>query len=190
MDKFMKALRQALKKHFYQAEVDEICAYYEEMIYERKAQGERMDDTLSDYQVKDILRDMLPEVVEKRTTTSRNIVKSNSLLLGLLISTPLLLPLGIAYIVMISVFFAMIVTGASLMISGVAVIFGFIVQAFLLWGSTSSVLLILGIGFITAAVLMLTGHIMIFVFKKLMMILILATSRLAKKIGGKKHESI
>jgi len=190
MDQFVKELRRALKKHFYEEEVDDICAYYEEMIYERKAQGEKIDDTLSDYQIKDIIRDMLPEVVQKRTTTSKNIVKSNSLLVGLLISTPLLLPLGIAYIVMFSVFFAMIVTGASLIFSGVVVIFTFIVQALLAWGSTSAVFLTLGIGFITAAVLMLIGNIMIYVFKKLMMTLILATSRLAKKIGGKKHESI
>lgn len=55
MKEFMKELRTALGKHFYQTEVDEICAYYEEMIYEREAQGEKIADILKEYQVKEVL---------------------------------------------------------------------------------------------------------------------------------------
>lgn len=189
MKEFMRELRISLNKHFYENEVDDICSYYQEMIYEREAQGEKIEDILKDYHVKDILRDMLPEVVEKRETTPKNIYKSNYLLIALLITTPFLIPLGVVYIVLISVFFAMIVTGFALMFSGIVSIFGFIIEAFFIGGGISQVLLMMGLGFITAAILMIVGYILVYIFKNLMMGLILATSKLAKKIGGKKHEN-
>ncbi len=115
MKTWLKELERELKKRFYLTEVDGIVSYYEEMIQERLDGGESIDEILSDYDANEIAKSMTAEVVMKRANdTYKSIAKSSKQLMLFLLSSPLLIPLGFAYlivlIVAVSLLFSLVVT--------------------------------------------------------------------------------
>ena len=120
MKTWIRELEEALSKHFYEDEVKDIISYYTEMIEERKANGESIDDILSDYHIKDIVKSMTPNILMKRVNdTYGKTSKSIRQLLLLLLSTPILLPLGILYITLIVVAFSFIIASVTILFSSI-----------------------------------------------------------------------
>lgn len=120
MKNWLKELERELKKRFYLTEVQDILSYYEEIIQERIDQGETLDEILSDYDVKEIAKSMTTDVVMKRANdTYKSITKSSKQLLEFLLSTPLLIPLGFAYIIVLIVFVSLIISLISTIFAGV-----------------------------------------------------------------------
>ncbi len=128
MKTWLKELERELKKRFYTSEVSDILSYYEEIIQERLDEGERLDDILSDYDSKTIAKQMTTEVVMKRANDSyRAIAKSSKQLVEFLLTSPLLIPLGFAYIIVLIVFVSLIISlVASIFASVVALIAVFV----------------------------------------------------------------
>ncbi|MBU1141278.1 MAG: DUF1700 domain-containing protein [Firmicutes bacterium] len=121
MKTWLKELERELKKRFYLTEAEGIVSYYEEMIQERLDSGESIDDILSDYDAKEIAKSMTAEVVMKRANdTYKSIAKSSKQLMVFLLSSPLLIPLGFAYMIVL-------IVAVSLMFSFVVVIFASLV---------------------------------------------------------------
>ena len=105
MKTWLKELEKELRIRFYVNEVSEILSYYEEMIEERLSCGEDIEDILSDYDAKEIAKSMTTDVVMKRANdTYRVVAKSSKQLLKFLLSTPLLIPIGFAYTIILIVF--------------------------------------------------------------------------------------
>lgn len=129
MKTWINELEIALSKHFYDDEVNDIISFYTEIIEDRKAQGESIDDILSDYDIKSIVKEMTPNILMKRVNdTYSKTTKSMKQLLLLLLSTPILLPLGILYITMIIVAFAFIIASVSILFSSVVGIIALVVE--------------------------------------------------------------
>ncbi len=129
MKTWLKDLERALKRKFYQEEVDDIISYYEEMINERLSSGESLDQILSSYDIQKIVVDMTPEVLMKRENNSyRKISKSTKQLLILLIGSPILFPLAIFYLSIMIFVFSMIMTSFIVLGSSLVGFIGFIVQ--------------------------------------------------------------
>lgn len=111
MKAWLRELERALNKKFYKDEASDIVSYYEEMIEDRISHGEDFEDIVKDYQIDQIVKSMTPEVLSKRdNNTYKKTAKSMGQLTQVLLSTPLLLPLGIVYIVLLIISFSMIVT--------------------------------------------------------------------------------
>ncbi|MCD4827315.1 MAG: DUF1700 domain-containing protein [Acholeplasmataceae bacterium] len=118
MKTFLKELEKELKSRFYVNEVSDIISYYEEMIQERLSDGELIEDILSDYDAKEIAKSMTTDVIMKRANdTYRVVAKSSKQLLNFLLSTPLLVPIGFAYIIMLIVFGSIILGLGAAIIS-------------------------------------------------------------------------
>ncbi len=129
MKTWIKELEKALSKHFYEDEVKDIISFYTEIIEDRKAQGESMDDILSDYDIKDIVKSMTPNVLMKRVNdTYSKTTKSMRQLLLLLLSTPILIPLGILYIALIIVAISLIIASVSILFSSLVGIFAIAIE--------------------------------------------------------------
>ncbi len=121
MKTWLKELERELKKRFYLTEVEGIVSYYEEIIQERIDNGESIDDVINDYDAKEIAKSMTAEVVMKRANdTYKSIAKSSKQLMLFLLSSPLLIPLGFAYVIII-------IVAVSLMFSLITVIFASVV---------------------------------------------------------------
>ena len=117
MKTWLNELRKKLDKKFYKEEVDEIVSYYEEMIEERKAKGESIDHILASYDINVLMKNITPEIVMKREhKTYLSLSKSTKQVILVLLSTPLLIPIGVTYV-------ALIVTAVSLLIASVAMMF-------------------------------------------------------------------
>ena len=111
MKTWLKELERALSKKFYKEEVVDIVAYYQEMIEERMSHGEDFEDIISDYQIDQIVKSMTALVLSKRENdTYKKTARSMSQLTVLLLSTPLLIPLGIIYVVLLIVSFSLVVS--------------------------------------------------------------------------------
>jgi uncharacterized membrane protein len=89
MKTWLKELEKELRLRFYVNEVSDIISFYEEMIEDRLASGEDIEDILSDYDAKEIAKSMTTDVVMKRANdTYQAVVKSSKQLLKFLLSTP------------------------------------------------------------------------------------------------------
>jgi len=129
MNAWEKELERALRKKFYEDEVKDILAYYKEIIEDRKSNGESIDSILNDYVIDDIVKDMMPEILLKRKNDSYlKISKSTKQLLILLLSSPLLVPLGIIYISILIFIFSMMLVSGILIIGALTTFVGFIFE--------------------------------------------------------------
>lgn len=144
MEKFLKDLEKELKsKKLYQHEIDEILAYYEEIISDRYENGEAMDRIIESYDIRMISRMAFPQALSKREPENRKEVSKNiGSLLIFLFSMPILIPLGVIYLAFIIVVFALIISSVAVGISG---ILGFIVLMFQVLQSGSNVGTILAV---------------------------------------------
>ena len=186
MKTFIINWEKELKKYFSETETKEIVSYYKEIIQERLDHNEDLDDILASYDPKQIVKEMMPDVVIKREKTTKNMMRSTKGILLLLLTTPLLIPLGIVSLVLIIVFSAMIVTGFALVGGGFVVVMAYLVEVFRVDAGLSEQLVFVGTGLIGATVLSLVGMIMIVLFKKIVSLTTVAMSRFVRWIGGKK----
>lgn len=121
MDKFLKELEKELKNNrLYQSEIDEVLSYYEEMITERFENGESMDKILSSYDVKLITRMFVPQTLSKRKLeTNKEVTSSVWLLVLFLFSIPVLIPIGVMYVVFLVVVLSLIISAVAVGITGI-----------------------------------------------------------------------
>jgi len=111
MKAWINELKRALSKHFYKEEVEDILAYYQEFIEDRMANGESFDDIAESYPIDQIIKSMRPVILSKRKNdTYGKQAKSMRQLFYILWSTPLLIPLGIIYLILMIVSLSMIVS--------------------------------------------------------------------------------
>ena len=186
MEQFIKTLEKELNRYFYASEIKEILAYYEEMILERQDQGGSIDRVIASYDIKAIIQQMAPQMILKRDRTVKDMSKSAWLILIILVSTPLLLPVGITYFVLLLVTVILSVTGFVILVSG-----GISLLALLIDFSVTNIplanrFMILGIGLIAVGFLGLVGFGFFRGFKWLFVQMIRSISRLIQSYGGKK----
>jgi len=126
MNNFLKSLSQELLKlNLYQSEIDEIIAYYEEIITDRYENGEDMDHIIASYDIRSICRAVLPQALQRRNPGSNKEVGQNiKTLVIFLFSIPFLIPVGIVYLAFIITIFILMLTGA--IVTGSSII-GFVV---------------------------------------------------------------
>lgn len=184
MKTWLKELERALRTKFYDDEVKDILNYYEEIINDRLSSGEKIDDILSGYEIKKIVKDMTPEILMKRENTSvLRVSKSTRQLLLLLLGSPILLPLGIVYISILIFVMSMIFTAFLLIVTGLVGFIGLLIDMLQSSLSIPNVLGVLGMGLMTFSMLILlalwTYQLMALLWRKL----IVWFSKLAHRKG-------
>jgi len=189
MDKFLKALAIELKKkNLYQSEIDEILAYYEEMISDRYENGEAMDRIIESYDIRLISRMAFPQALSKRTPeTKKEVSKNIGGLLLFLFSIPILIPLGVLYLAFIIVIFSLILAGFAVGVSGV---FGFIAVILQLVQTSASVgtsLVVVGLYVFGISLAMLVMYYVIYAFGFLLKGSVKIISKLLS--GGRQYEN-
>lgn len=187
MNTWEKELERALRKKFYEDEVKDILAYYREIIEDRKSNGESMDAILNDYVISDIVKAMMPEILMKRKNDSYlKISKSTKQLLILLLSSPLLIPLGIVYISILIFIFSMMVVSGMLMIGSLTTFVGFLLDMI---SSTLDIQTVIGLSGFALMMFSMLMLISIWLFKGMMVV----ANQLFKwftKIANKRGENI
>jgi uncharacterized membrane protein len=120
MKTWLRELERELKRRFYDEEVKDVLSYYEEMIQERLSSGELIDDILESYNIRDIAKSITPEVIMKRTNdTYKKAVKSTKQLVAVLLSTPLLIPLGVLYLSLLIFAVSMMIASGAIILSSI-----------------------------------------------------------------------
>jgi uncharacterized membrane protein len=120
MKTWLRELERELKRRFYDEEVKDVLSYYEEMIQERLSSGELIDDILESYNIRDIAKSITPEVIMKRTNdTYKKAVKSTKQLAAVLLSTPLLIPLGVLYLSLLVFAVSMMIASGAIILSSI-----------------------------------------------------------------------
>ena len=120
MKTWLRELERELKRRFYDEEVKDVLSYYEEMIQERLSSGEQLDDILESYNIRDIAKSITPEVIMKRTNdTYKKAVKSTKQLAAVLLSTPLLIPLGVLYLSLLIFAVSMMIASGAIILSSI-----------------------------------------------------------------------
>ncbi len=182
MNTWLNELDIQLKKKLYENEVEEIISYYQEMIEERLEKGELIDDILASYDMKKIIKDVTLDSVLKRDLGSYKILtKSTKQILLLLISTPLLLPLGIIYIAFIITAFSLLIAGIAVSISGVFGLIVYIIDLFQANLSFIDFMGILGIGIFAFSLLLLISLYLAKIVEVMFKVLLKWMTRFIKK---------
>jgi uncharacterized membrane protein len=188
MEKWLLSLEKACQNKFYQSETAEIVSYYREMIEDRLSQGESIDDILKSYDIEKIIKDMTPTMISKRENDSfKGLFKSAKVLMIALISIPLLLPLGIFMIVLFSLIFALGITILSLIFAGIVTIIALIFESFTSGLPLPSLLVLLGVGFVSVSIIAMIAVGLFNFFKEVLKKTIYYISVYAKKIQGEKQ---
>jgi uncharacterized membrane protein len=163
MCKWLETLKLELEKHFYPDEVEDILEYYEEMIEDRMQNGELEQEICSSYQAREIVREMMPEVLSKRTNvTQKERFKTTQQLWTAIAQTSLKIPLSILYAVSILVIAIIVI---SMLASVVGLLIVFIVYVFGLFEASISNYDKLGMSGIALVLLSLTGLIMVYLYR-------------------------
>ena len=189
MEAWLKKFKSELKKHFYDDEIDEIISYYEEMISERQANGESIDQILKDYDIRIVIKDLTMETISKRKIDNYPVaIKSVKQLLFILLTTPLWIPIGVLYL-------SLLITMGALLISSIAVGFGAIAGSIglLIESATSQggwyvIVGLVGISFIVFSITMSIAY---WLFRISYQLMIISLSFISKWLSkrGVKHES-
>lgn len=160
MKKFLNELEKESKKYLNNEEVKEVVSYYEEIINERLADNEKLENILDDYNVKVIVKNMIPEMITKRDFKShKNIFKSFwQLLLIMLFTAPILIPLAIVYLALMIAFAAITLSGVAVMISGIVAVIPYFIEIINFSTKIEVVLGLGGIGLIGSAIILLVGY--------------------------------
>jgi len=163
MEKWLGELKLELEKHFYPDEVNDILEYYEEMIEDRMQNGELKEDIFNSYNKKEIVREMMPEVLSKRTNiTQKERLKTTKQLWTAIAQTSLKIPLGILYTVFVITISAIVI---SILVSVIGSLFVFIAYGLDLFEASISSYDKLGMSGIALVLLALTGLIMIYLYR-------------------------
>jgi len=187
MKTWLKELERELKKRFYLTEVDDIISYYEEMIQERLDNGESIDEILSDYDPKEIAKSMTADVVMKRANdTYKSIAKSSKQLMVFLLSSPLLIPLGFAYVIImivaVSLLFSLVVT----IFASIVGMVGLFINMYQSGLGQNEIIGFVGIGLMTFSFLILVSIWLYQAVQQLAKKLLYIFSKLAKNKGERK----
>jgi len=160
MKKFLNELEKEAKKYFSKEETKEVVSYYEEIINERLANNEDINNILSNYNVKQIVKNMIPEMITKRDFKShKNIFKSFwQLLVIMLFTAPILIPLAIVYLALIVAFSAIAFSGVVVMISGVISFIPYLIEVIKYSNQLGAVLGLSGIGLIAISIFLIIGY--------------------------------
>ncbi len=161
--RWFTSLNSELSKYFNVDEKQEIVDYYEEMINDKLDAGQNIDYILNQYDPKQIARSMIPKVVSNRTSDKKNkTTKKNIwLILVILFTTPLWIPIGVVFLVLVILAFVFVVTGFALMASGVGFIFTEFITMFGQGLVFNELALQLGVSLIVLAILLSVGYAMI-----------------------------
>ncbi len=163
MEKWLGELKLELEKHFYPDEVNDILEYYEEMIEDRMQNGELKEDIFNSYNKKEIVREMMPEVLSKRTNiTQKERLKTTKQLWTAIAQTSLKIPLGILYTVFVITISAIVI---SILVSVIGSLFVFIAYGLDLFEASISSYDKLGMSGIALVLSALTGLIMIYLYR-------------------------
>ena len=186
MDKFLKELEKELAtKKLYKHEIDEILAYYEEIISDRYENGEAMDRIIESYDLRLISRMAFPQALSKREPENRKEVSKNiGSLLIFLFSMPILIPLGVVYLAFIIVVFALVISSIAVGISG---ILGFVVlmnQVLTSGANVGTVLAVIGAYVAAISLAMIIMYYMSYLFTYVLKGSVKIISRLVS--GGRK----
>ncbi len=162
LKRWFDSFKRELSKYFDKDETAEIISYYEEMLNDKLDAGESLDRVLSSYDPKQIARSMIPKVVSDRTEKDKHKTRSNLwLMIIILFSTPLWIPLGIVFLVLVIVAFSLMFSGGAIIVSG---ILGSIGRIILLFGeglAFSSIVLQTGMWLVVLAILSGLGYILV-----------------------------
>jgi|GEM_PF-629684 len=158
LNQWLNQLDRELSRYFDQEETEEIKSYYEEMINDKLDLGQDIDKVLSQYQPKEIAKSMIPKIVNKRTSEHKKTSNNLWLILLLLFSTPFLIPLGIAYIVLMVVAFALMISGGAIIFGSLSGIILYIIESFGLGLSSANLLLTLGFSLVSISIVLFIGY--------------------------------
>ncbi|MBE0700544.1 MAG: DUF1700 domain-containing protein [Acholeplasmataceae bacterium] len=187
MKTWLKLLETELKKKYDAHEVEDVLSYYEEMIQERLDSGETIKVILADYDVKSISKTIAPNVLMNRSTeTYQKVIRSTRQLLVALLSTPLWIPLGILYVVVLIIAGSMMLT--SVIITGVTLLASTQFLIDMISGSLglAEIFGLLGISMMIVGLMILFSVWLYKWMETLVKKLIYYFSKLAKRIGEKK----
>lgn len=158
MNKFLNDLEKQAIKHFSSDETKEVVSYYEEIINERLANGESIENIIASYDVNQIVKEMIPEIISKRKLkTGKDIGKSVWQLLLILFATPILIPLAILFIALMIVITAVGISGLSVLVAGVFSIVPFFIEVALYSNNIGTTLGLIGIGLFSWTLMIMVG---------------------------------
>lgn len=184
MKTWLNQFEKALKKVFYEDEVHDILSYYEEIIEERLHNGEDLEDILSDYDIQQIIKEMMPEVLMKRKNDSYfKMSRSTKQLLILLVSTPILLPLAAVFIGLLIFLGSMLLVSGFLILGAIGSYITLIIDLIALPQPLPNMIGLIGFGLMMTSLLILGS---IWIYQLTMLVLrkiVVWFSKLAKKRG-------
>ena len=158
MKKWLESLRQRLNQKFNKEEVEEVIAYYEELINDRLDHGEQLEDILNSFHIHEIEKDMFVNQLSKRENLSlKDLIKTMTQFFIVLITTPLWIPIAVLYFVfyiLVAVFF---IVSFSLVFSGFIAGIYYIGLGLITYQGVFELMGQIGLGLITTVVLCLVG---------------------------------
>jgi uncharacterized membrane protein len=179
----------ALKKHFYTDEVKRIVDYYEEMINDRIQAGEDEKEVLAEYNIDSIVKEMTLDVLVKReNNTLGYVTKSLKQLLIILLSTPLLIPIGALFLVILILLFSIAITSFSIVFASLLVFIVFLIDLFSTGLTISETFGLLGISLMAISVIFLCSYWIFSFMYNLLKNMLTKFTKLAYSKGGR-HEN-
>lgn len=179
----------ALKKHFYTDEVKRIIDYYEEMINDRIQAGEDEKEVLAEYNIDSIVKEMTLDVLVKReNNTLGYVTKSLKQLLIILLSTPLLIPIGALFLVILILLFSIAITSFSIVFASLLVFIVFLIDLFSTGLTISETFGLLGISLMAISVIFLCSYWIFSFMYNLLKNMLTKFTKLAYSKGGR-HEN-
>lgn len=117
MKKIIKKIEKKLKG-LDLTEKNEVLSYYEEIINERLDRGETIAQIEESIDFDDIRKEYLPKAINKRENKSiKESARSSSTLLLYLFTSPIWIPLGIVYFVLIAVLYVLVASFMIVMVT-------------------------------------------------------------------------
>lgn len=179
----------ALKKHFYTDEVKRIVDYYDEMINDRIQAGEDEKEVLAEYNIDSIVKEMTLDVLVKReNNTLGYVTKSLKQLLIILLSTPLLIPIGALFLVILILLFSFAITSFSIVFASLLVFIVFLIDLFSTGLTISETFGLLGISLMAISVIFLCSYWIFSFMYNLLKNMLTKFTKLAYSKGGR-HEN-
>lgn len=162
MKKFLKQLELEANKHFDQEETLEVVNYYEEIINDRLASGEDLLDIINNYDIKKIIKEMMPEIISKRKLANhRDTSKSLWQLTLILFSAPVLIPLAVAFIAIVIALGIVLLSGGIVIGAAILTVIPYFVEVINFSSNIGVIFGLSGIGLLTIAILLVVGIILI-----------------------------
>jgi uncharacterized membrane protein len=179
----------ALKKQFYEDEVKRILDYYEEMINDRIQAGEDEKEVLAEYNIDYIVKEMTLDVLAKRdNSTLGYVAKTLKQLLIILLSTPLLVPIGALFLVILILLFSLAITSFSVVFASLIVFIVFLIDLFSTGLTISETMGLLGISLMAISVIFLCSYWIFSFMYNLLKNMLTKFTKLAYSKGGR-HEN-